>query len=435
MNTQNTFRFTRSAIKNRPIPDKRTRWHDEGQAGLILDVTPSGKMTFRVYKWFKQSPINVTIGPYPTTTIEQARKETAKVLAQMVSGANPNEQKKQTRKKSLTFGQLFSQYMDDFKANIKNGSRRQNSFDDHDKTWRNHIVSVLGQKQIHTLSQADAKSFLNSIKQSKSYAIHNKVLTLLKALLNFGLRQELVESNVFDGIKKMSDVKRERFLQKHEIKPFFDALAEETQWVQDLVKVLLFTGQRKHCVFSMEWNELNLESGTWTIPTTKMKAKKPHTVALSIQVLEILNRRFSDRDTSTPFVFPSSGTKSGHVTEKSGEGSFWRRVTKRAGLWSEDKTKRLTMHDLRRTLGSWQAIQGVDINSISKSLGHSDIRITSDIYAHLNVENVRSNIDNTISAMTSEHTQSDEQCIDNLLIAKIKSLSPDEKIKLLESLG
>ena len=435
MSTHNTFRFTRSAIKSRSLPDKRTRWYDEGQSGLILDVMPSGKMTFRVYKWFKQSPINVTIGPYPTTTIEQARKETAKVLAQMVSGANPNEQKKETRKKSLTFSQLFVQYMDDFKANIKNGSRRESSYVDHDKTWRNHIANILAKKQIHTLSQSDAKAFLNSIKQSKSYAIHNKVLTLLKALLNFGVRQEIVESNVFSSIKKMSDVKRERFLQKHEITPFFDALAVEHQWVQDLVKTLLFTGQRKHCVFSMEWNELNLEAGTWTIPTTKMKAKKPHTVALSIQVIEILNKRFNQRDNTTPFVFPSSASQSGFVTEKSGEGSFWRRVTKRAGLWSEDKTKRLTMHDLRRTLGSWQAIQGVDINSISKSLGHSDIRITSDIYAHLNVENVRLNIDNTISAMTASSISTRESEIDTLLTNKIKQLSYDDKIKLLEHLG
>ena len=435
MNTQNTFKFTRSAIKGRPLPVKRSRWYDETQAGLILDVMPSGKMTFRVYKWFKQSPINVTIGPYPSTTIEQARKETAKILAQIVSGDNPNEQKKETRKKSLTFEQLFTQYMDDFKANIKNGSRRQSSFDDHDKTWRNHIVNILGKKQIHTLLQPDAKSFLNSIKQKKSYAIYNKVVTLLKALLNFGLRQELVEVNVFANIKKMSDVKRDRFLQQHEIKPFFEALEKESEQVQDLVKTLLFTGQRKHCVFSMEWNELNLEAGTWTIPTSKMKAKKPHTVALSIQVIEILKRRFVQRDASTSFVFPSSISKSGHVTEKSGEGSFWRRVTRSAGLWSEDKTKRLTMHDLRRTLGSWQAIQGVDINSISKSLGHSDIRVTSDIYAHLNVENVRNNIDNTISAMTNSQTNKSENDLDTLLIEKIKRLSFDEKVKLLESLG
>ena len=46
------------------------------------------------------------------------------------------------------------------------------------------------------------------------------------------------------------------------------------------------------------------------------------------------------------------------------------------------------MHDLRRTMGSYQAINGTSLNIIGKSLGHKSIQATT-IYARLNLNPVR----------------------------------------------
>lgn len=40
-------------------------------------------------------------------------------------------------------------------------------------------------------------------------------------------------------------------------------------------------------------------------------------------------------------------------------------------------------HDLRRTLGSWMLMNGSPIEVVSRMLGHSSIRITEQVYAHL----------------------------------------------------
>ena len=48
----------------------------------------------------------------------------------------------------------------------------------------------------------------------------------------------------------------------------------------------------------------------------------------------------------------------------------------------------LRMHDLRRTMGSYQAIVGSSMNIISKSLGHKSIQSTA-VYARLSLEPVR----------------------------------------------
>jgi integrase len=56
------------------------------------------------------------------------------------------------------------------------------------------------------------------------------------------------------------------------------------------------------------------------------------------------------------------------------------------------------MHDLRRTLGSWQAAAGASLPIIGKSLGHKSLRATQ-VYARLNLDPVRTSVNQAVSAM------------------------------------
>lgn len=50
--------------------------------------------------------------------------------------------------------------------------------------------------------------------------------------------------------------------------------------------------------------------------------------------------------------------------------------------------KNLRLHDLRRTMGSYQAISGASLHIIGKSLGHKSASATQ-VYARLTVDPVR----------------------------------------------
>jgi integrase len=60
--------------------------------------------------------------------------------------------------------------------------------------------------------------------------------------------------------------------------------------------------------------------------------------------------------------------------------------------------KELRLHDLRRTLGSWQARTGASMILIRKSLNHKDQASTA-IYARLDLDPVRQSVDRATSAM------------------------------------
>jgi integrase len=68
------------------------------------------------------------------------------------------------------------------------------------------------------------------------------------------------------------------------------------------LKFLILTAGRTKEVLGATWSEMDLASGIWTIPGTRMKAKREHRVPLSAPALTILNTLYQTR--LNAFVFP-----------------------------------------------------------------------------------------------------------------------------------
>lgn len=199
-----------------------------------------------------------------------------------------------------------------------------------------------------------------------------------------------MSGNYFDKVnpvivKKYKEKSRDRFLQAHELQAFFKAVADETnEKIRDYVLISLLTGARQANVLAMRWEEIDFHRKEWRIPETKNGDS--HTIPLTNNVIRLLQDRV-DIDKS-PFVLSGEG-RTGHLAEpKSG----WARIKKRAGI------DNLKMHDLRRSLGSWQASTGASLPIIGKTLAHKNVATTL-IYARLNNEPVRESMEKATSAM------------------------------------
>jgi len=69
-------------------------------------------------------------------------------------------------------------------------------------------------------------------------------------------------------------------------------------------------------------------------------------------------------------------------------------------LHSTDRDCRLRQHDLRRTFATFQALAGVDIATISQTLGHADVKNTQ-IYAQISVGKARDAINKGFELISS----------------------------------
>jgi integrase len=143
----------------------------------------------------------------------------------------------------------------------------------------------------------------------------------------------------------------------------------------------------------MQWKEIDFDRREWTIPNTKNG--DPVIVQLPLEAIEILRSRMPAElsanltlaDTDS-WVFPGKG-KSGHLqSPKNGV----------RGILKSAQIDGLTIHDLRRTLGSWQAISGSSLAIIGKSLGHKSLAATQ-IYARLSADPVRESVERATALM------------------------------------
>ncbi len=187
---------------------------------------------------------------------------------------------------------------------------------------------------------------------------------------------------------------RERFIQPgEEFKKFAIALnAEPYQHIRDFFWMCLYTGARVSNVMSMRWEEINFDLQQWRIPLTK--SGDSQTITLTLNALNILHDRKSADDLHPGWVFPSDrkGWKTGDKGHIVSPRKAFQRIVERAGI--ED----LRIHDLRRTAGSYMAIQNVSPTIIGKALGHRSTASTA-VYARLTQDPVRQALENAQEAL------------------------------------
>lgn len=133
--------------------------------------------------------------------------------------------------------------------------------------------------------------------------------------------------------------------------------------------------------------------GLWRIPEDQPKNKEPLLCVLPPAAVGILQRRADENaalpaEDQSPYVFPGKG-RAGHVTDPK---KPWMDLLKRAGI------ENLRRHDLRRTLGSWQAASGASLCIIGRSLGHKNVATTA-VYSRLDLDPVRASVNTAADAI------------------------------------
>ncbi|MCL1036460.1 tyrosine-type recombinase/integrase [Shewanella submarina] len=421
------LKFTKSTLSKLAVTGDTARCGDSEIKELFFEISSGGGQKFKLIKKFEGRKLTVTLGSFPTMTVEQARRTALECLELMRKGINPNAEKKAKRRQHqnvFLFSDLFNIYKADFEVRIRAGERRRKSLEDAESMYKQHTHPLFRSTDIRLLSNEDARQVIGILKTTKSAATSNKALTQIKSLFNFAKREGLLGENHFAVFKKFAEQPRERVLTQDEEIRLLAALDDEPKIYKDIVLIALMTGQRKNCVLSMRWEEIDPHQGIWAIPASKAKSKKGLVVPLIPSAMEILQRRSQAAEQGEGFVFPNKRSKLGHVVEKTGQGSFWRRITMRAGLYSDDKAQRLTFHDLRRSTATRMARAGIELAIIQKALGHSSIAITQRTYAHHDLSQVRAGL---------EHIQATSNKLEGLK-AELQALTPEQRKELLGGL-
>ena len=378
--TKKAVKFSHSWLDRVATPKVRTEWYDRDCDCLIVRVGTSGSKVFYFFGRLAGKLERIKLGQYPRMTLAAARKEVQHMLGQAAIGQKPTTRAKAVQEET-TLDQLWEWYL---RTHAK----------PHKRTWQadesryKRVLSRWGQRRLSTITTAMVKDLHVRLGAEQGHYAGNKMLELLGFMWRLG-RAELgyVAPDPTAGLKRFPKRERERFLDREELPRFLAALAQyPTETTRDYIMVCLLTGARRSNVAAMRWDAVHLEQGLWEVAAGESKNKSSMRLILAPPVIKILTRR--QKASESEWVFPGGG-KTGHIVEPK---HAMAAIRASAGI------KDLRLHDLRRTLGSWQAALGTSLPIIGKSLGHTSVQSTR-IYARLNLDPVRESVQDATAKM------------------------------------
>lgn len=348
------IKLTKANIDSLQTGAKDTVYWDGALAGFGLKVTPRGRKVFFVLYRTRDGSARLrkyTIGPYGIVTPAIARATAQRVLAARQEGRDPAGEKRQARIKStlVVLDTVVESYLQRFAS-------RNRSVGETKRILNREILRAWSGRSIHGITKQEVICLLDSIVDRGSPATANRTYKALGALFNWCIERSLLEKSPCAGMSKPAPEKaRDRVLSDGELIAIIKAARARGFPYGSLVEFLILTGQRRGEVAGLEWDEINLPIGIWTLPANRSKNGRSHIVHLSPEALAVLE------------VVPY---RSGFVFGLGGARPFSNFVISKEKLDELSSVTNWVIHDLRRTVVTGMAALGVAPHVADRVLNH-----------------------------------------------------------------
>lgn len=388
------FRFTKERLDNLPIPDNgRETYTDTLEAALRLRVGKTGIKAFMVFRKINGKPVTVTLGRYPSMTIDQARTEARKQLGLMVVGIDPNKAKKAERVKGVTLGQCLADYLS-IRASLAESTKKgyQGMVNNHLSDWLDKPLKDIDRDMVALRHK--------KIVDSGEAIAANNVMRCLRALFNFANGQyedehgkPLFTDNPVTRISHTRawtpETRRQTIIRANDLPLWIKAvndlrasddnhIDESPALVADYLEFCLFSGLRRDDVLSLRWEQIELDTALMH-PVIHKKKKEVMTLPLSDYLVAILKRRQQCR--VNEYVFAGRGGQ-GRFDEPKRQIA---KVVKASGI-------KFASHDLRRTFITTASNLDISTYAIKRLCTHSVGGAGGDVtegYVIMDVERLR----------------------------------------------
>lgn len=367
-----SIKFSAAKIKFlEGIRGKQVDYFDKALSGFFLRISQDGKKSFGVMYRNGTRLRRMKLGTYPLMSLGKARRKAAGVLRNAEIGSDPAAEKQEDRH-AEAFEQVAKEYLE------HHAKAKKKSWKEDERIINSDLLPEFGKRHAKDITRREVRAFLER-KSVTAPIMANRVRALLRKIFNWAIAADIVESNPVHLIPAPAkEHQRERVLTEDEIKRVWNAIEADRKKTNKchlkvknltagIMKLRLLTAQRGAEVRSMEWNELDMETGWWTIPGAKTKNGLSHRVPLTAPALAILEEaRSAVGDSHSKFVFPSPRGET-HICNMQKALERIQEVTKTD----------FVAHDFRRTAASMMTGMGIPRLTVSKILNHVEPGVTA----------------------------------------------------------
>ncbi|WP_170340872.1 tyrosine-type recombinase/integrase [Ruegeria arenilitoris] len=284
---------------------------DKDRPGLVMR---HGKRTGKVWIYRYEDPatkkqVELHFGRYPKMSTADARETWRDLRAQRLEGNVPTLATSKSPS-TLTMGNLIKRYIADYARVTKAASSSRED----ERLLGKFIVPYYEDLPATEFDHEVAKAVLSNIVNAGALREAEKVRSVLSTMFNVASgRTRRISTldgtwlppdhpNPVGAVTLPKRNPRQHTPGTRELRNYVRGLNQLGQH-GEVLRIQLETFSRIGEVSSMEWAEVDLEAGTWTLPAARSKNGKAHVVMLARQTIERLEAR--EAGSTSHLVFPS----------------------------------------------------------------------------------------------------------------------------------
>jgi integrase len=349
-----------------------------GVAGLALRVYPKGQRAWVLRTMVAGKRREFGLGGYPSVLPSSAKDRARATLDKIFSGLDPIEEKQRQRSalraakaKAVSFSKVAEQYIAQHEAGWKNPKHAAQWV----TTLSTYAFPVIGSVTVASVDTPLVLEVLEPIwteKTETASRLRGRIEVILDYATAKGLRDGPNPARwkghlalTLPARRKVAPVQHHAAIPVLEMPAFMKQLRGMDGVSARALEFLTLTAARSGEVRGMIWGEVDLKNKLWTVPASRMKAKREHRVPLSDAAWLILES--IKRVNGVNLVFP--GTRGGALSDMS-----LTAVMRRMGVEA-------VPHGLRSSFRNWTAEMTSYPNEVAEmALAHTVSSATEAAY-------------------------------------------------------
>ena len=287
-------------------------------------------------------------------------------------------------------------FLDSWLENSVRNILKPRTVESYEMVVRLHLRPALGRVALTKLTPERVQKYLN---QKLETGLSPRTVTYHRAVLRSALGKAEKWGQIARNVAKLADPPR---VPKTEVKPLSQEEVQQLlqtargDWLEALYVCAVALGMRQGELLGLRWEDVDLEGRTLTVAKAlqrldgrfqlvERKSTHPRRrISLPQLVVRALGRHRARQSQGRLLAGPEWDdwglvfvTRRGTPIDASNLVRRWHKPLERAGL------RRCPFHDLRHTAASLLLSQHVDPRVVMEILGHSQISLTMNTYAHV----------------------------------------------------
>lgn len=308
--------------------------------------------------------------------------------------------KGETVNKNISFTEWSEKWLKTYKEkNIKSSTYKfkYTSF------LETHLKPYFKQVKIANISQIDIQNFINA-KSEFSKDTQKRYVYILKAIFESAVDNDIIYKNPVKNIVLKSGVSKNEKLTytQAEVDKIIE-FAKSHKYGAAII-VFLKTGVRRGELLALQWKDIDFENNIINIqravadipvngilkPVIEENSNETKNHDRQIPFNDMVREVLLKIEKTNEFVFPN---QKGEINSPNNysrrQYAFFMKELQK----EYPEIKKLSPHELRHTCGTLLYESGVDLRIIQKIMGHADLKTTSEIYIHDNIDYMKNELE------------------------------------------